>query len=154
MRAALGERVRFTGALPRNQVQEELLRADVLLSASSSEAFGLSIAEALACGCNIIAADAGPAVRELLGGEVVPVGDIEAFVRALEALKPGLNLAGRERIRARYSAGAMGDAYAALLHELPSRPDKSWRPPMYRTPDEALPRTLRARMANWLRAFS
>jgi glycosyltransferase involved in cell wall biosynthesis len=155
MRAALGERVRFTGALPREQVYEELLRSDVLLSASSSEAFGLSIAEALACGCSVIAADAAGAVRELLDGKVVPVGDIAAFVRELEELvkHPRRDDAGRERIRTRYSADAMADAYARLVRSLRSRPNPKWRPPMHRTPAEALPRTLRARISNWVRAF-
>jgi glycosyltransferase involved in cell wall biosynthesis len=155
MRAALGERVRFTGALSRERVYEELLQSDVLLSASSSEAFGLSIAEALACGCAVIAADAGGAVRELLGGNVVPVGDVAAFVRELEELvkHPRRDDAGRERIRTRYSSDAMADAYAALVRSLRSRPNPGWRPPMYRTPAEALPRTLRARVANWVRAL-
>jgi glycosyltransferase involved in cell wall biosynthesis len=155
MRAVLGERVRFTGALPREQVYEELLRSDVLLSASSSEAFGLSVAEALACGCAVIAADAGGAVHELLDGRVVPVGDIAAFVRELEELvkHPRRDEAGRERIQTRYSADAMADAYTRLVRSLRSRPNPKWRPPMYRTPAEALPRTLRARISNWVRAF-
>lgn len=156
MRAALGDRARFTGALPRQKVYEELLRSDVLLSASSSEAFGLAIAEALACGCAVVAADAGGSVRELLGGKVVPVGDVAAFVRQLEELvkHPRRDDAGRERIRTRYSADAMADAYASLVRRLRSRPNAKWHSPMYRTPAEALPRTLRARVANWLRAFS
>jgi glycosyltransferase involved in cell wall biosynthesis len=154
MREALGDRVRFTGALSRTQVYEELLNADVLLSASSSEAFGLSIAEALACGCHVIAADAGAAVREMLGGNVVPVGDIDAFVRELENwLRAPVPVLGAGDSRGFTTDEAMADAYAALVRDIRSRPNRNWRPTLHRTPADALPKTLTERAANWLRAL-
>lgn len=150
IRTALGDRVRFTGALPRERVREELLRADVLLSASESEAFGLSIAEALACGCHVIAADAGASVREMLGGRVVPVGDIETFVRELRKLTDNPRRAKRPAL---VTDAEMAGAYAKLVRGIRTRPDQRWRPTMYRSPDEALPKTISARAANWIRAL-
>jgi glycosyltransferase involved in cell wall biosynthesis len=163
MRARLGNRARFTGAIPAARVYEELLIADVVLSASSSEAFGLAVMEAFACGCAVIVADAGPSLRERTlegGGKVVSVGDIDAFVRELEAFTRNLPLVrqigsrGHAIVRDQYSADRMADTYAELVRSLHSRPNRKWRPPMYRTPAEALPRTLRGRIVNWLRALS
>jgi glycosyltransferase involved in cell wall biosynthesis len=162
MRERLGDRARFTGAIPPAGVYEELLAADVALSASSSEAFSLAVAEALACGCAVITADAGPASRQRTleaGGKVIEPGDISAFVRELEAFTRdphavrGIGRHGHELVRDRYSDDRMADVYADLVRSLRSRPNPKWRPPMHRTPAEALPRTLRARIANWVRAF-
>jgi glycosyltransferase involved in cell wall biosynthesis len=148
-------RAEFTGSLPRQEVYERLRTGDVFLSASSSEAFGLAVAEALAAGCHVIAADAGAAVRDMLAGRVVRAGDIDAFVRELEAFvaRPRRDEAGRERIARHYSLDAMADSYAHLVRELRPRPDRSWRPPGWRTPAEALPRTIPARAANWIRSM-
>ncbi|HEY0160849.1 MAG TPA: glycosyltransferase family 4 protein [Thermoanaerobaculia bacterium] len=162
MRERLRDRVRFTGALPPAQVYEELLNADVALAASSSEAFSLAVTEAFACGCAVVVTDTGSSSNERIreaGGKVVPPGDIDAFVRELAAFTRDPRLVreigrrGHSMVRERYSADRMADGYAALVRSLPSRPDRKWRPPMYRTPDEALPRTLAARVANWVRAF-
>ena len=63
-------------------------RARVVAVPSRTEAFGLVVAEALAHGLPIVAtACAGP--REILGdgrwGRIVPIGDVEAMARGLEA---------------------------------------------------------------------
>ena len=121
MRARLGNRARFTGAIPPARVYEELLLADVMLAAASSEPFGLAVMEAFACGCAVIAADGGPSLCERTlegGGKVVSVGDIDAFVRELEAFTRNFPLVrqigrrGHAVVRDRYSADRMADAYA------------------------------------------
>ena len=60
--------------------------ADVLLSLSYEETFGLTIVEAMACGTPAIVYD-NTAQRELITpetGKVVPTGDVDSVVKAIE----------------------------------------------------------------------
>jgi glycosyltransferase involved in cell wall biosynthesis len=59
-------------------------QATLLLQPSESEGFGLPIAEALACGCPVIASDL-EALREVGGSvcEYCPVGDVDAWKHAV-----------------------------------------------------------------------
>jgi glycosyltransferase involved in cell wall biosynthesis len=60
--------------------------ADVFVLTSYYEGFGLTLAEAVACGCPIVSTDVGIA-RDLLGesglGKVCPVNDLDCFVSSL-----------------------------------------------------------------------
>ena len=63
--------------------------ADVTLVASEVESFGRIAAESQTCGTPVITSDAGglpEVVRHGLGGLVVPMREVEGFVRALEAM--------------------------------------------------------------------
>lgn len=51
--------VAFMGQQPRNVVKEEIDKANLVVSASKYESFGLSIVEALACGRPVVAIDSG-----------------------------------------------------------------------------------------------
>jgi glycosyltransferase involved in cell wall biosynthesis len=79
--------------------------ADVLLTTSLYETFGLTVLEAMSRGCVPVAFRL-PALQELIGdaGITVPVGDVEASANATAALAdaPGLraSLAERGRLRA------------------------------------------------------
>lgn len=60
--------------------------ADLFVSASRSEGWCNAIAEALACGCPVVATDVGgnrEIVRESLLGELVPLGRRDALVEAV-----------------------------------------------------------------------
>lgn len=57
--AALGERVRFTGELARESLEQLFLHADAFVFPSLYEGFGLPPLEAMACGCPTIVARAG-----------------------------------------------------------------------------------------------
>jgi glycosyltransferase involved in cell wall biosynthesis len=106
----LGERVRFLGSLDRAQVAAEMSAAQAFVSASRSETFGVVLAEALACGLPVVAtASGGPQdIVTAADGVLVPVGDVTALSKAMEAmLHDSRNYdraALRERCRARYSA--------------------------------------------------
>ncbi|WP_368644606.1 glycosyltransferase [Castellaniella ginsengisoli] len=87
-RAALGldERVVFLGE--RHDVPDLMRAADVFVLSSRFEGFGLVVAEAMASGTLVVAADAG-GVAEVLGGTgiLVPPEDDAALARGLvEAL--------------------------------------------------------------------
>jgi 1,2-diacylglycerol 3-alpha-glucosyltransferase len=88
--AALGVagRVRFLGAVERDELPVLYASCDAFVFASTSETQGLVLAEALAAGLPVIAADA-PQNRDVLGsaGQVVPAHE-QAFARALNGLTP------------------------------------------------------------------
>jgi glycosyltransferase involved in cell wall biosynthesis len=85
-------------------------RVAVLLQPSEAEGFGMPIAEAMACGCPVVASDL-PALREVGGTACVycPVGDIEAWTRAVlllleHNLEPeGISFQLREQAQAQVS---------------------------------------------------
>lgn len=80
----LSSRVRFLGI--RQDVADLMCAADVFVSSSVWESFGLVVAEAMACGCVVVATDSG-GVREVLGdaGYLVPSRDPQALATALLA---------------------------------------------------------------------
>ena len=97
--------------------------ADILLSASASEAFGLVYLEALACGLPVVTLD-DPVRRELLvpAATLLPApADPASFAAALETALADSS-AGRPArlafVRNRYSLDRMADAYASLFDEL------------------------------------
>ena len=56
---------RCVGSKPHNKIQELYNSADILISASIREGFGLAIAEAMACGLPVVAAN-NSAIPELV----------------------------------------------------------------------------------------
>ncbi|HEX8188729.1 MAG TPA: glycosyltransferase family 4 protein [Pyrinomonadaceae bacterium] len=65
------------------------VKLDVLVSASHSEAFGLAMAEALACGVPIVATATGGArslIEDGVNGLLVPRGDVRAIAAAVASL--------------------------------------------------------------------
>jgi glycosyltransferase involved in cell wall biosynthesis len=100
--AGLGQRVAFTGFVPRTA---PVLRAlDVVVHASTQpEPFGLAIAEAMACGRAVVVSDAGGAAEIVDAGTNALThspGDAVALTRALRLL------VGDEDLRARLGAAA------------------------------------------------
>ena len=95
------------------QDREELLQffqqSAVYLQSSKYESFGVSLAEAMACGCVPVASNRG-ALPEIVGdaGFLVEYGDARAFARAIqEALhRPDLGERSRERIVSRFTLDA------------------------------------------------
>ena len=75
----LGDHVRFTGRLTDEGLILAYQAADLfLLPTNSLECFGLIILEALACGCPVIATDAGAIpeiMKAILPDFIVPAGD-------------------------------------------------------------------------------
>jgi glycosyltransferase involved in cell wall biosynthesis len=82
-------RLRLLGPLSHDTVIDRLLRADVLLSMSLHETFGLAVLEAMTCGAVPVAFACG-ALNELVSdgtdGVLVSVGDTRAIARVLGRL--------------------------------------------------------------------
>jgi len=98
----LTERVSFVGDLNESALAECYDRADLFVSASQQETYGMAIAEALARGLPVVATMTG-ASPKLVGdtaGLLVPPGDTAALAEAIA------HVLGDADLRARLAAGA------------------------------------------------
>ncbi|HET7678620.1 MAG TPA: glycosyltransferase family 4 protein [Xanthobacteraceae bacterium] len=87
--AGLTERVRFLGELPIAEVPLWYQRITIYAFTSRNEGFGLTLLEAMAAGNALVAARAGAASQVVIDGQtgiLVPPGDVDALVAALEPL--------------------------------------------------------------------
>ncbi len=79
----LQDKVEFTGSL--NSVTGLLQKADLLLSTSESESFGMTIAEAMSCGVPVVAAKVGgvpEVMQDGLTGFLQSMGDIQELAQS------------------------------------------------------------------------
>lgn len=122
--AGLTGRFRLLGA--REDVPRLLCALDVACLSSTSEAFPLSLGEAMATGVPCVATDVGDCAL-LVGdaGRVVPARDPAALAAAWEELvrlgrdgRARLGAAARARIAARFGIGRAAEAYARLYRSL------------------------------------
>ena len=115
--AMMGEqagRLIETGFVPDNQMPDLYSIADVYVSPSLLEGFGLPLAEALACETPVVAANVG-SVAEVVGpgGILVPPKDAGALADAVSILlqnselRRKLGILGRRHIEQEFSPGRM-----------------------------------------------
>jgi glycosyltransferase involved in cell wall biosynthesis len=114
----------FTGLLESEELIAALAAADVVVHPSLNEIFPNAVAEAMACGRPVVAADAG-GTAELVGkegaGVLVPPGDADALAAAVrELLDDGerrrrLGEAARQRVESEFPLARMIDRYEAAL---------------------------------------
>jgi glycosyltransferase involved in cell wall biosynthesis len=106
----LGDAVRFLGYVTEEEKRTLLRRAWATVFPSPKEGWGITNAEAAACGTPAVAADS-PGLRESVRhdetGLLVPFGDVEALAAALRRLAADPGLVAR--------LGAGGPAFAATL---------------------------------------
>jgi glycosyltransferase involved in cell wall biosynthesis len=105
--------------------------ADIVVSPSRGEGFGLTVIEAGWFGVPVVATDT-PGMREILtdgvNGLVVPVGDVAALTRALRTLardpvlRARLGDAARRNVQERFTIQRTVAAFEALYAELLARP--------------------------------
>jgi glycosyltransferase involved in cell wall biosynthesis len=133
----LGDRVRFAGPRTGPELDRAYAAADVLVHASYAETYGMVVAEALARGLPVIAADVG-GVTEALGhgengtppGLLVAPGDSQAFGDALRAWLGDADLRGRLRRAARERRASLRPwaATAAVLADVLAAAGAAARP--------------------------
>jgi glycogen(starch) synthase len=140
--AALGltDRVHFVPSVTHDEVPGLLHAHDLLVHASSTETFGMTVVEAVACGLPVlVTASGGPnetlAGIEHIAGEIVPVADgvvelvagYRRLVARLDELDP---VAARDAITSRYGpqavAGILLEAYG--LGRAPVSPEPAVPP--------------------------
>jgi glycosyltransferase involved in cell wall biosynthesis len=121
----LGDRSRFVG--PVDEVPALLRALDVLVNASDSEPFGLSVLEAQACGVPVIGTDAGGIPEFVTDGEtglLVAPGEPGELAAGLQRIlgTPGLRhdlvVAARDGVVARHTLAARAAALAGVYGEV------------------------------------
>jgi glycosyltransferase involved in cell wall biosynthesis len=120
----LTNRVRLLGRV--EDVSGVVVKLDVLVSASHSEAFGMAMAEALVCGVPVVATateGASSLIEDGAGGLLVPVGDVRALAAAVssllsdEQLRLELGVQARRSARERFSPERMVEATVRVYEE-------------------------------------
>lgn len=126
-RLGIEHMVTVTGRLPREELVERYNRAQLFVSPSLYEGFGLPAAEAMACGTPVVATMAGayPEIIEAgTSGVLVPPADAPSFARAIEqvldddAMQRRLGEQGRRRIVDHFSWRNTGVGTEALYQEV------------------------------------
>jgi glycosyltransferase involved in cell wall biosynthesis len=92
-RFAISAAIAIEGTLPREEYLDRICAANLALSCSRLEAFGLPVAEALVIGAPVIASDL-PSHRELMAragaGETFASGSVEALTASLDRALRGM----------------------------------------------------------------
>ena len=122
-----GDDISFLGIVPNDRLSDHYSRADVMVLPSIEEGLALVQAEALACGCPVIAtpnSGSQDLFEDGVEGFIVPARDPAAIVQRLTQLAetPGLRgamgAAGRQRIRQIGGWDSYGDRYFARCQSL------------------------------------
>jgi glycosyltransferase involved in cell wall biosynthesis len=110
----------------RSDIASFYAAIDIATSSSRSEAFPLSVGEAMACGTPCVVTDVGDSAR-IVGdtGSVVPPNDPRALasawrelIEAGAATRRDLGMAARSRVRQHFSLNAVVRRYESIYEEL------------------------------------
>jgi glycosyltransferase involved in cell wall biosynthesis len=125
--APFGDRVRFAGTVPHQELPALYAAADLYLWPAINEAYGMAFLEAQAAGLPVVAGRTGgvPAVvAHGITGLLAPIGDAEAFAGAVRRLlddpaeRARLGAAAALRIAGHHDERAAARALAAALRTL------------------------------------
>jgi len=125
--AGLASRIVMTGELPIEEVQRWYKRLTIYAFTSRNEGFGLTLIEAMAAGSALVAARAGAAelvVEDGVTGVLIPPGDADALVAALEPLMRDVASAvamgarARQRALDKFGLDAEADGIAKVYRTL------------------------------------
>ncbi len=125
--AGLAGRIRFLGELPIAEVPPWYRRLTIYAFTSRNEGFGLTLLEAMASGAALVASRAGAADKVVIDGDtglLVPPGDVDALVAALEQLMldparaEDMGRRARQRVIAEFSLAAEAERIFAVYREV------------------------------------
>ena len=121
--------VKFTG--PVQTVHEYLQVSDIFVFPTESEAFGISLIEAMACGLPVIASNVG-GIQDILidrtNGTAVEPGNFDQLLSALKQLadspekRRDLGTAARLNVTALYGSDVITEEYARLFDNIACEP--------------------------------
>jgi L-malate glycosyltransferase len=103
-----------------------IVKLDVLVSASRSEAFGMAMAEAMFCGVPVVATETEGArslIEDNVNGLLVPAGDVRALAAAVSSLlndegrRLRLGASAQHSARERFGLGRMVEATERVYEE-------------------------------------
>jgi mannosyltransferase len=117
----------MSGELPIKDVQRWYRRLTIYAFTSRNEGFGLTLIEAMAVGAALVASRAGAAelvVEDGITGILVPPGDTDALVAALESLmrdsasSTAMGARARQRAMEKFSIDAEAEGIAKVYRAL------------------------------------
>ncbi|MDX1482703.1 MAG: glycosyltransferase family 4 protein [Woeseiaceae bacterium] len=122
----IADRVRFEGAVPQHRLPAYYASAALGVVPSVSEGFGLTIVEAMGCGCPVLASDL-PAIRDIVEHErtglLATPADPEDLATGIDrllsdrALAAALARAARDRVVENFAWPQAAARYATLLSQ-------------------------------------
>jgi glycosyltransferase involved in cell wall biosynthesis len=120
----LDNSIRFTGSV--ENIRDYLHAADLFVFPSRKESFGISVAEAMACGLPVAASDI-PGLSDVVvpgvTAHVFPPNNADAIYQSVysllndEALRETMGSAGRQRAETHFAESAIIDSYVTLIRE-------------------------------------
>lgn len=120
-----GERLRFLGARPHQEMPGLLSSAEIAVVPSLMEATSVAALEAMSCGRPVVASRVGglPEIVDDHVGRLVPPADPEALARAIVALLddpelPALGTRARSRVVERWSNARLVERHLEIYHGL------------------------------------
>lgn len=124
--AGLSERIIFHGKRPGSELPGLFQGMSLVAALSRNEGFGLTVLEAMACGCAVLASHAGAwqdIITEDVHGLTVPCDDLsgtkKALAKLLKAELAEMGIAGRQEVEKNYTiqreAAALVDFYQETL---------------------------------------
>ncbi len=129
--AGLGDRIRFLGELPWDQVVRHYQALDLFAAPARWEGFGLTPLEAMACGVPTVASRVGAyetLIRDGVTGSLVPADDGEALTEALRrwlddpAARDAAGRAARDHVATNHAIDGEARALVAIYNDLLARP--------------------------------
>lgn len=112
-------------SIPQSQLAEQYRSASISLLVSEREGFGLSLVEAMLCGCAVIGSSSGGIVdiieKDGHDGLFVPLNDVDALYHALhelltnDALRSSIAANGRASATRRFALGTIVDRFCSVL---------------------------------------
>jgi mannosyltransferase len=125
--AGLQSRIVITGEVPIEEVERWYRRLTIYAFTSRNEGFGLTLIEAMAVGAALVASRAGAAelvIEDGTTGVLVPPGDVDALIAALEPLMrdpaaaAAMGAQARSRVVAQFSLDAEAEGIARVYRTL------------------------------------
>ncbi len=120
LRSIATKNVRFTGFLAESELIKQYQQAKVYVQVSAHEAFGVAVAEAMACECVPLVTDNG-SLPEVVGetGMYVPYDDPAATAEGIsQALKSEKGGVARQRINQMFTIDRRREALVSTMNEL------------------------------------
>ena len=115
------------GPIPFEEMADHYREMDILLLPTVREGFGLSVAEAMACGLPVVASDCS-SIPELVdhgkGGFLCPVGDVDAFAEKINLLadspilRKQMGEYNRAKVEKMFTVERMVNEYRDLFEEV------------------------------------
>lgn len=119
-------RITSIGSIPHSEMPAVYQHADILISPSIREAFGLSVAEAMACGLPIVAFNTS-SIPELVehghGGYLTDIYDVKSFAGYINKLADSRQLRrqmgeyNRAKVEEKFTLNRMIEEYRLLFEE-------------------------------------